>query len=122
VSSNEIFVLGGGVIGLSIASALLASGQRVRLFDAGTEIRATSDAAAGMLAPSFEKMNRNFQQSLKLLLVAQLTSGKMVSLVFMPTKKGSLQKPRFWRLNRNYLKIAAAGILLRVKARLTRVG
>jgi len=57
VSSNEIFVLGGGVIGLSIASALLASGQRVRLFDAGTDIRATSDAAAGMLAPSFEKMN-----------------------------------------------------------------
>ncbi|MHA7871314.1 MAG: glycine oxidase ThiO [Hyphococcus sp.] len=50
----DIAVIGGGVIGLSLARALCKRGARVAVFDAGAEIPAATNAAAGMLAPSFE--------------------------------------------------------------------
>lgn len=50
----DIAVIGGGVIGLSLARALLAEGARVAVIDAGADIPAATNAAAGMLAPSFE--------------------------------------------------------------------
>lgn len=50
----DIAVVGGGVIGLTLARALLAEGARVAVVDAGELAPAASQAAAGMLAPSFE--------------------------------------------------------------------
>jgi len=47
-------IIGGGVIGLSIAHALRREKMRITVIDAGGEIPAATNAAAGMLAPSFE--------------------------------------------------------------------
>jgi len=49
--SDDVLVVGGGVVGLSIAWALSAAGARVRLVEAGRLGEAASWAAAGMLAP-----------------------------------------------------------------------
>lgn len=50
----DIAVAGGGVIGLTLARALAAAGARVAVIDAGARVPAATQAAAGMLAPSFE--------------------------------------------------------------------
>lgn len=50
----DIAVIGGGVIGLSLARALAQQGVELALFDAGAAIPPATNAAAGMLAPSFE--------------------------------------------------------------------
>lgn len=50
----DIAVIGGGVIGLSLGRALARAGLRVAVIDAGSAIPPATNAAAGMLAPSFE--------------------------------------------------------------------
>lgn len=50
----DIAVIGGGVIGLTLARALAGEGARVAVIDAGEAVPAATRAAAGMLAPSFE--------------------------------------------------------------------
>ncbi len=50
----DIAIAGGGVIGLTLARALAARHARVAVIDAGAEIPPATNAAAGMLAPSFE--------------------------------------------------------------------
>jgi len=50
----DIAIIGGGVIGLSIARALGGAGGQVAVIDAGAQIPPATNAAAGMLAPSFE--------------------------------------------------------------------
>lgn len=50
----DIAVIGGGVIGLSVGRALARAGARVAVIDAGAAIPPATNAAAGMLAPSFE--------------------------------------------------------------------
>lgn len=51
---NETIIIGGGVIGFSVAWALIRRGRSVRIIDAGADIPTATAAAAGMLAPSFE--------------------------------------------------------------------
>ena len=51
---TEVGILGGGIIGLSIALELRRRGASVSVFDVGQPARAASWAAAGMLAPSTE--------------------------------------------------------------------
>ncbi|MGF1544851.1 MAG: glycine oxidase ThiO [Parvularculaceae bacterium] len=53
-NSRDVVVAGGGIIGLSVAWRLVARGWRVSVLDAAAP-PAASDAAAGMLAPSFER-------------------------------------------------------------------
>lgn len=50
----DIAIIGGGVIGLSLARALAYRGAEITLFDAGAVMPPATSAAAGMLAPSFE--------------------------------------------------------------------
>jgi glycine oxidase len=50
----DIAIIGGGVIGLTLARALIRRGASLALFDAGAVIPPATNAAAGMLAPSFE--------------------------------------------------------------------
>ncbi len=50
----DIAIIGGGVIGLSIARALTGHQLSVAVIDAGQETPPATDAAAGMLAASFE--------------------------------------------------------------------
>lgn len=55
----DIAIIGGGVIGRTLARALVPSGASIAVFDAGDDATAmrhppASAAAAGMLAPSFE--------------------------------------------------------------------
>lgn len=47
----DVVVVGGGVIGLSVARELALRGLRVRLLERGTPAREASWAAAGMLSP-----------------------------------------------------------------------
>lgn len=54
VSKRKVIIIGGGVIGLAIAWRLLKEGARVAVVDAGKSMPAATEAAAGMLAPSFE--------------------------------------------------------------------
>lgn len=51
----DIAIIGGGVIGLALARALAREAARIAVIDAGAEIPPATNAAAGMLAPSFEK-------------------------------------------------------------------
>lgn len=51
---HDVIIVGGGVIGLSIARELAAQGRSVLVLDRGNPRDATSWAAAGMLAPQSE--------------------------------------------------------------------
>src|SRR5882672_8572646 len=51
---RDVIVVGGGVIGLSIAHAVAAEGKSVLVLDPGEATEASSWAAAGMLAPQSE--------------------------------------------------------------------
>jgi len=51
----DAVVIGGGLIGSSIALRLAQAGLRVTVFDRGTAGREASSAAAGMIAPQSEK-------------------------------------------------------------------
>jgi glycine oxidase len=53
-SSSDVSIVGGGVIGLSIARELAGSGLKVAIFDKGSPAMESSWAAAGMLAPQAE--------------------------------------------------------------------
>ncbi|HEY9180838.1 MAG TPA: FAD-dependent oxidoreductase, partial [Candidatus Baltobacteraceae bacterium] len=52
--SGEVVIIGGGIIGLSVAFELAARGAAVRVFDLAEPAKAASWAAAGMLAPRTE--------------------------------------------------------------------
>ncbi len=51
---SDIAVIGGGVIGLALARALVSHHASVVVIDAASEVPPASLAAGGMLAPSFE--------------------------------------------------------------------
>src|SRR5215471_13759429 len=51
---RDVIVVGGGVIGLSIAHAIATDGKSVMVLDPGQSSDAASWAAAGMLAPQSE--------------------------------------------------------------------
>jgi len=51
---RDVIVVGGGVIGLSIAHAVATEGKSVMVLDPGNAMDAASWAAAGMLAPQSE--------------------------------------------------------------------
>lgn len=53
-SAPDILIVGGGVIGLSLADALAERGARVALLERGSVAREASAAAAGLLAPQSE--------------------------------------------------------------------
>ncbi|MGE0409967.1 MAG: glycine oxidase ThiO [Amphiplicatus sp.] len=74
--SEKIVIVGGGAIGLSIAWRLSASGARVAVIDAGARLPAATAAAAGMLAPSFEKSEGLLGARLRALSVASLARWK----------------------------------------------
>ncbi len=50
----DIAIIGGGIIGLSLARALRGEKLRIAVIDAAAEIPSATNASAGMLAPSFE--------------------------------------------------------------------
>jgi len=52
--TTDVIIVGGGVIGLSIAWRLLGLGASATIYDAGEPGAGASAAAAGMLAPGFE--------------------------------------------------------------------
>lgn len=52
--SDDVVVVGGGVVGLAIADVLAGEGLRVRLLEADATGSGASGAAAGMLAPIHE--------------------------------------------------------------------
>ncbi len=53
---DDVIVVGGGVIGMSIADSLAGEGLRVRVLEAEAVASGASGAAAGMLAPISEAM------------------------------------------------------------------
>ena len=57
-TSLDVVIVGGGVVGLSIALVASRRGIRVRVIDAGRP-GAASAVAAGLLAPSLGKLNRD---------------------------------------------------------------
>lgn len=54
MSGLSAIVVGGGVIGLALGWRLVEAGAHVTVIDAGAEVPSATQAAAGMLAPSFE--------------------------------------------------------------------
>ncbi len=60
----DVAIVGGGIIGLSIAFELAGRGAGVRVYDTGEPARAASWAAAGMLAPLTEHMPDERMRSL----------------------------------------------------------
>src|ERR1051325_6607375 len=56
-TSVDVVIVGGGVVGLSIALVASRRGIRVRVIDAGRP-GAASAVAAGLLAPSLGKLSR----------------------------------------------------------------
>ena len=59
----DIAIIGGGVIGLTLARALRRDGADIAVIDAGEAIPAATHAAAGMLAPSFEYSGEHAAES-----------------------------------------------------------
>ena len=55
--SSDVAIVGGGLIGLSIAFELATNGAAVRVYDTGDPGRAASWAGAGMLAPLTESID-----------------------------------------------------------------
>ena len=51
----DIAIIGGGLVGLSVAHALAHDKRSIVVIDASDEAPPASNAAAGMLAPSFEE-------------------------------------------------------------------
>ncbi|MDP9018445.1 MAG: glycine oxidase ThiO [Candidatus Eremiobacteraeota bacterium] len=62
--SADVAIIGGGLIGLSIALELRTQGATVRVFDRGDPGRAASWAGAGMLAPFTEAIHDPMMQAL----------------------------------------------------------
>src|SRR5438067_3697534 len=58
----DAIVLGGGIIGLSLALELRRSGLSVMLIEKGEPGREASHAAAGMLAPSGDHMEAGLRE------------------------------------------------------------
>jgi glycine oxidase len=54
LASSDIVIVGGGAIGAACARELAATGRRVLVLEAGTEMGQAWRAAAGMLAPQIE--------------------------------------------------------------------
>jgi glycine oxidase len=54
MNMDDVIVIGGGIIGLSIARALAKRGVKVGVLEAGEPGQGASTAAAGMLAPQYE--------------------------------------------------------------------
>lgn len=54
MGESHVIIVGGGVIGMSLAWRLTGAGARVSVIDAGAGAPPATNAAAGMLAPSFE--------------------------------------------------------------------
>jgi glycine oxidase len=54
MDADDVVVIGGGIIGLSIARALAKRKVKVRILEAGEPGQGASTAAAGMLAPQYE--------------------------------------------------------------------
>ena len=50
----DIGIIGGGIIGMALARLFVMRGAEVVVIDAGATVPAATNAAAGMLAPSFE--------------------------------------------------------------------
>ncbi|WP_435006197.1 glycine oxidase ThiO [Tundrisphaera lichenicola] len=59
MKSAEVIVVGGGVIGLSIAHVLAREGIRATVLDRGEPGRAASWAGAGMIPPHIERLATN---------------------------------------------------------------
>ncbi|MEZ5981989.1 MAG: FAD-dependent oxidoreductase [Parvularculaceae bacterium] len=55
MGESHVIIVGGGVIGMSLAWRLTGAGARVSVIDAGAGAPPATNAAAGMLAPSFEQ-------------------------------------------------------------------
>ena len=63
-SGFDVAIVGGGVIGAGVAWRLQQRGARVVLIDAGAAAPAATNAAAGMLAPSFESGGGALEEAL----------------------------------------------------------
>lgn len=79
----DIGIIGGGIIGMALARALATRGAKVAVIDAGATIPAATNAAAGMLAPSFECGGATTQS---------LQHFSMASLAAWPTFAASLEE------------------------------
>lgn len=62
--SGDVVIIGGGIIGLSVAFELAGRGASVRVYDTGEPAKAASWAAAGMLAPRTEHLTDDELRSL----------------------------------------------------------
>ncbi|MEO0613726.1 MAG: FAD-dependent oxidoreductase, partial [Pseudomonadota bacterium] len=51
---SDVIIIGGGIIGCTLADTLCQQSLSVRIIDAGKEVPAATHSAAGMLAPSAE--------------------------------------------------------------------
>src|SRR5688500_14829293 len=52
---HDVLIVGGGVIGLSLAYELARNGRRVRVLDRGTPGQESSWAGAGILPPAVQR-------------------------------------------------------------------
>ncbi|MEM9262526.1 MAG: FAD-dependent oxidoreductase [Pseudomonadota bacterium] len=82
--NSEVAVLGAGVIGLSIAWRLAASGIKTIVIDGSASIPPATTAAAGMLAPSFEEYHASEDHDKKQL-AASVTHASLESLAMWGT-------------------------------------
>jgi glycine oxidase len=54
MTTPDVLVVGGGIVGAAVARALAAAGHRVEIVDSGAEPGIATQASAGMLAPLVE--------------------------------------------------------------------